>query len=180
MASDGAIATSILVVAVGTAAWWLLEGRYAYAGGFHASGTSGVPSRNQSAVATSGKADASVWLSHNRNSHALNGFRSTKDALAYVIDAQILGAQKIIVDGIHDQPNEPGPSADTLYLTLPADKQRRMKLLNFIVTTNLPDELNRTQGRGGPRIVGPDESRQPGTITFNDLKGGDRLRLWWD
>lgn len=127
------------------------------------------------------KVEARNWLHTNYNPYAfgVNTFQQTRNAIKYVDRLYILGATRVLVGGIYSHKGEAGPSADTLYVTLPQDPVLRNNILNFILKdyTYKPDELNRVADR--KQIVSKitDSSRQ---ITPDQLKGGQTIRLWWD
>lgn len=113
--------------------------------------------------------EALVWLKGNKNEYcfASNKFKDKKDILSLVKKLYKLGATKIEVDNIMDEPErikeEGGPYADTLYVYLPENKNERADLKAAMFKTR-PDEIS------------------SGKISLNKINWDkdDMIRLWWD
>jgi hypothetical protein len=84
-----------------------------------------------------------------------------------------------IVGGIRaprPQDEAVGPSADTLFVTLPSDPRRIQAIASFVQkASDGPDEFSRLTP---PARISDRGVR--GSITADQLRGGNTLRLWWD
>lgn len=113
--------------------------------------------------------EALSWLKTNKNEYcfASNKFKDKRQILALVKKLYKLGAVKIEIDNIMDEPerieDEGGPYADTLLVYLPKNKTERLELKAAMFKTR-PDEI------GSSKTV------------LNEINWNkdDMIRLWWD
>lgn len=81
--------------------------------------------------------EALEWLRRNHNPSALasDRFGETSNAIKFVETLYELGADKVLVVGIMDEPDrveeEGGPYATSLIVELPNDKEKRDKIIEF-------------------------------------------------
>jgi hypothetical protein len=131
-------------------------------------------------VKTRGRAEALAWIRDNpeRQAFGANVFDSNAQAARFVEGLYSAGAARVIVGGIRaprPQDGSVGPSADTLFVTLPGDAQKIRAIVSFVQdASDGPDEFSRLTP---PARI---SDRIRGGISAEQLRGGNTLRLWWD
>jgi len=107
--------------------------------------------------------EARTWLARNGNSAALacNRFETSEQAQGFVEKLYLLGAVKVIIDNIYAEAfrikEEGGPYADTLFVEVPKEPEKRERLF----------------------AVFNQEARREGGQAHQDT--GQRIvELWWD
>ncbi|HLO13062.1 MAG TPA: hypothetical protein VK190_12710, partial [Pseudoneobacillus sp.] len=96
--------------------------------------------------------EALEWLKSNNNPSALasDRFGETVNAIKFVGELYEIGALKVSVIGILDEPerieDEGGPYATTLIVDLPQDNERRIKIIEFY--KNEMEEQGIEEGEG--------------------------------
>lgn len=107
--------------------------------------------------------EARAWLASSPSPGGLAGnrFANSTEALAFVDQLYALGAVKVFVDGIYQEPDasqrSAGPYADSLVIILPDDTAARQKLFALAAA----------------------EAEREGFKPERD-RGQSKLLLWWD